>query len=209
MQVRELKITCSNEDEAHKLAQLILENVKLCELSLSIKDNTIRVTLMGLKPEIKSAIIKIRELKRELALEKASGRIALSSVDIAKRIRATAPLEPIAIVLARQGYDAKVLKGGILETNAPLEKVLSIASAIATAIQELKFKARGQSTKKFIAAACAATGASTEEVIDVALKLELLKEDEDGKLVVTKEWRQALNTLLNMYGPVGVQGVER
>ncbi len=193
---REYYIPC-RKDECIKLVELIRENISLPEAVIEVEEHGIRIRLYGYKTDIKNSwnrIKRVLKIYRESILKTPLG-YKYSIESIVASIRKTFPPQILAKVLEKKGYTAKYSEGYI-ETNASREEVEEIANRIADVIQEIRFDAPSTTTKYFIATASVVEDKDPREVIDEAIELGLLYRDEDDKVRLRLEWRQALDKYL-------------
>ncbi len=174
------------------------------------KDGRLRIMLVGVEADVKESWFRIKNVVAELwELYNLSKRGEVSIEAIVREIRRTFPPQALVEALRLRGYNADLLEGNVLRTNAPLDVVLELASRIAEILDEVKFDVKGTAAKRVVAAVAAAFDVSPFEVIEIGRRADVFEEGEDGKIVLKREWRQAIRRLaivLRAGGQIGEAG---
>ncbi len=183
--------------DLEKLNERIREALRVPYAEIHIdKDGRLRIMLVGIEADVRESWFRIKNAISELwELYNLSKKGEVSIDAIVKEVRRTFPPQALVEALKLRGYEAELLEGNILRTNAPLSVVLELASRIAEVIDEVKFDVKGTAAKRVVAAVAAAFDIPPFEVLEVGKKADVFQEDEDGKLALKREWRQAIRRL--------------
>ncbi len=194
--------------DAEKLNERLKEAIRTPYAEIKVeKDGRLRILLVGVEADVKESWFRIRNVVSELwELYNLAKRGEVSVEAIVKEVRRTFPPQALVEALKLRGYRAELLEGNVLRTNAPPEVILSLATRIAEVIDEVKFDVRGTAAKRVVAAVAAAFDLSPQQVIEVGLKADVFTEDEDGKIVLKREWRQAIRRLSVVFAAGGGVG---
>ncbi|AEM38050.1 protein of unknown function DUF2067 [Pyrolobus fumarii 1A] len=191
-----------------KLNERLREAIRVPYAEIEVeKDGRLRIMLVGVEADVKDSWYRIKNVVAELwDLYNLSKKGEVSVDAIVKEIRRTFPPQALVEALSLRGYRAELLEGNVIRTNAPLDVVLSLASRIAEVLEEIKFDVRGTAAKRVVAAVAAAFDVVPQEVIEVGLKADVFEHDEEGKIVLKREWRQAIRRLGVVFRAGGLVG---
>ena len=191
--------------DVDKLNERLREAIRTPYAEIKVeKDGRLRIALVGVEADVKESWYRIRSVVSELwELYNLSKRGEVSIDAIVREVRRTFPPQALVEALKLRGYKAELLEGNILRTNAPLDIVLGLASRIAEVLDEIKFDVRGTAAKRVVAAVAAAFDLPPSRVIEVGLRADVFSEDEDGKIILKREWRQAIRRLSVVFAAGG------
>ena len=194
--------------DAERLNERLREAIRVPYAEVRIeKDGRLRIILVGVEADVKESWFRIKNVISELwELYNLSKKGEVSIDAIVKEVRKTFPPQPLVQALRLRGYKAELLEGNILRTNAPLDVVLSLAARITEVMEEVKFDVKGSAAKRVVAAVSAAYDLPPSRVIEVGLRADVFAEDEDGKIVLKREWRQAIRRLSVVFAAGGEGG---
>ena len=198
MHRKTITITLPSEDSQEEFITTLLDKAALHSILIKRKGRKLFITISGTYSEIKMVQALIKELVKDILSREGvrRGLKVFSEKDIIRLIRRTVSLEVLCIVLKELGYETKYNEvEKTIETNAQEEIVRSTAERIVKAIDELKFKTTSTSVKRYLSVLYAITGIDLEDIIARSLDLGLLKE-ENNKLYMNKEWRNAVKEYL-------------
>ena len=164
-----------------------------------IEGDTIKLQIYGSKVSISLTLRKIRELLREYSTPETPRGGRRVSLRLLARTAGTAlPPDVLVEVLKLQGYRARVTEDGYLETDAEWEDLTAVASLLGEAIRRLSHYPASRTAKKLLFAALTLDPSlGPERVVDEGLALGVLWEDDEGKIHVRGDWREALKKLLD------------
>jgi len=168
----------------------VSEALKSYGAVVRVKGWSLEVDVYGDNTMIRDSWIRLREVLSDYGSSQ-SPRINLRR--LSRDARIAVPVDVLVEVLKLMGYNAEEDDDGI-KTDADYEEVLTFASMIRNALEELRLIPAARRAKHLIAALSASTGARVEDVISTGLNAGILRDDE-GKLLVKKDWRQALREL--------------
>ena len=194
--------------DAEKLNERLKEAIRTPYAEIRVeKDGRLRIVLVGVEADVKESWFRIRNVVSELwELYNLSKKGEVSIDAIVREIRRTFPPQALVEALRLRGYQAELLEGNVLRTNAPLDVLLSLASRIAEVLEEIKFDVRGTAAKRVVAAVAAAFDLPPHHVIEIGMKADVFAEDEDGKVILKREWRQAIRRLAVVFAAGGEVG---
>ena len=197
---RFFQISCKGE-ECLKLAELIREKAPAVEyMDIEIREDALRITMYGYKTDIKNAWEYIRRLVSSYRSSIITTRHGLRRIKIEYLVEKTSrTFPPILLVeiLKYKGYKAILsdYKDEII-TDAEPKVLEELAVKIFDVINKIRFDVRGTVAKYYVAATSIILGVEPEQVIEKGILYGHLYRDEDGKIRIKKEWRQALAELL-------------
>ncbi|NOZ31074.1 MAG: DUF2067 domain-containing protein [Crenarchaeota archaeon] len=165
---------------------------------IKMKGDQLRVEVYGGEVLAKRTQLGIRKVLDEFTTPRApkKGYTRLGRRAIFREAGVAIPLDVLELVLSHLGYDARV-EDDELVTRAPVDVVFTFAQEIARVLGELATLEATRTAKKFFMAVGAVTGANVLEMIDWGFETETLEEDDEGKLYVTVDWREAVKRVLS------------
>lgn len=182
-----------------KLYEKLAQAIKAPYAEIRVKGGKVYVEVVGTGYEVREAWVRLRNALRdlwELSRAETEGRIAVDA--LAREAGRTFPPEALVYALRLRGYRASLERGEeglVVATNAPLEEAVSLARAVAEAVEAVRFTVRGTAARRAVAALAAGLGLPPDEVVAAGLEEGVFAEDEDGKAVLRMEWRRAVSRL--------------
>ena len=143
---------------------------------------------------IRDSWIRLKNLLREYSVESGAGYRAKR---LFRDIGLAIPLDALAEALKIKGYKASSDSEAIY-TTAPYDEVVTVATLIKEALESLKEIRASRTAKRLIVSAYAVTGLSVYDIITRGIELGLLEEDPEGKILIKKDWREALRDLVKV-----------
>lgn len=162
---------------------------------MKFKDGYLRVEVYGGEVLARRTKEGIKKVLREFRAAPKRGTLRVTRQAIYREAGVAIPLDVLDIVLRLQGYDTRI-EGDEVYTNAPEETVYESARLIAEYLREAGSLYATRTAKRLVIAAGALTGASILELIDAGLESGVLEEDDEGKLLVPGDWREAVKKLV-------------
>ncbi|MEM1644547.1 MAG: DUF2067 family protein [Ignisphaera sp.] len=186
---------CPNTSICLEILQKIDEELSLdADLYAEFKLNKLVFKIMGLEPNVQSAMAKLREFLALYTSSKASPRRGIDANVIAKHIKRTIPLDVLAVVVKKNlGVSAEV-RGSTIYVDTDLETLLDIARKVAESYQRIESMSLPSSLKKLLTAAEAIYNVDYREVLDLLRDAQLVSEDNELKI----PWIQAITELENL-----------
>ncbi len=196
---RIFKITLESKDVVEEFVNRLLQELKIDQARIDVKGNTVTIVLYGTKDIIAYNWQIVRSIAKEVTyfkeLEKAGLKKYVHSI-LQKHVGKTFPLDSLGEVLKAKGYFVR-LEENTLVSDAPLEVVAHYAKIIGEVLQNLRTHTRSSSTKKFLATLAAILETDNiDEVKKLGFEKGVLVENEIGHVILTVEWKQALNKIL-------------
>jgi len=196
---RVFKITLKDKDSVEEFVNRLLQELKIDQSKIDVRGNTVTITLYGTKDIIAYNWQIVRNLAKEItylkSLEKAKLKKYVHNI-LQKHAETTFPLDSLSEVLKAKGYIVR-LEENTLVSDAPLDIVVHYAKILGKALQNLRTYTRSSSTKKFLATLAAILETEDlDEVKRLGLEEGVLVENEIGHVILTVEWKQALNKIL-------------
>lgn len=190
-----LTFICPNTDLCLEILQKIEEELSLeADIYAELKFNKLVFTVIGLEPNVQSAIIKLREFLALYALRKADPKHGIDSNTITKYLKRTIPLDVLAIVIRENlGIPAEV-RGSIIYADTDLDSFLSVAKKVAEAHKKVEQIPLPSNLKKLLIAAMATYNLDHREIMDILRNAQLINEYNELK----KPWPQILEELENL-----------
>ena len=196
---RVFKITLKDKDSVEEFVNRLLQELKIDQSKINVKGNTVTITLYGTKDIIAYNWQIVRNLAKEITYLKSLEKVKLKKYVhniLQKHAKTTFPLDSLSEVLKAKGYIVR-LEENTLVSDAPLDIVVHYAKILGNALQNLRTYARSPSTKKFLATLAAILETEDlDEVKRLGLEEGVLVENEIGHVILTVEWKQALNKIL-------------
>ena len=196
---RVFKITLKDKDSVEEFVNRLLQELKIDQSKINVKGNTVTITLYGTKDIIAYNWQIVRNLAKEITYLKSLEKVKLKKYVhniLQKHAETTFPLDSLSEVLKAKGYIVR-LEENTLVSDAPLDIVVHYAKILGKALQNLRTYTRSPSTKKFLATLAAILETEDlDEVKRLGLEEGVLVENEIGHVILTVEWKQALNKIL-------------
>ena len=196
---RVFKITLKDKDSVEEFVNRLLQELKIDQSKINVKGNTVTITLYGTKDIIAYNWQIVRNLAKEITYLKSLEKVKLKKYVhniLQKHAKTTFPLDSLSEVLKAKGYIVR-LEENTLVSDAPLDIIVHYAKILGKALQNLRTYTRSPSTKKFLATLAAILETEDlDEVKRLGLEEGVLVENEIGHVILTVEWKQALNKIL-------------
>lgn len=196
---RVFKITLKDKDSVEEFVNRLLQELKIDQSKINVKGNTVTITLYGTKDIIAYNWQIVRNLAKEITYLKSLEKVKLKKYVhniLQKHAETTFPLDSLSEVLKAKGYIVR-LEENTLVSDAPLDIIVHYAKILGKALQNLRTYTRSPSTKKFLATLAAILETEDlDEVKRLGLEEGVLVENEIGHVILTVEWKQALNKIL-------------
>ncbi len=162
---------------------------------MKFKDGYLRIEVYGGEVLARRAKEGIKKVLQEFKAEPKRGTLRVTRQSIYREAGVAIPLDVLEIVLRLQGYDTRT-EGDEVYTSAPSGTIFDAARLIAEYLREAGNLYATRTAKRLVIAAGALTGASILEIIDAGLESGVLEEDDEGKLLVPGDWREAVKKLV-------------
>ncbi|MCS7364665.1 MAG: DUF2067 domain-containing protein [archaeon GB-1867-035] len=195
---RVFKISVSGEDDLLKLLELICNRLSFVDYNISSRPGFIKVVVRGSHEDVKYAADVIKELTLSVRRKSrliAGGFNVFSVREISKMAGMAISLDLLAEALRLKGFKCRVVRNSI-ETNASEDVVSNVLRLMSSAYLDLRFETKSSSVKRLLVLASSVTGVDLWSVVEVARELEFISRDDEGRLVLLREWRDALKRLL-------------
>lgn len=151
-----------------RFLQRVSSVLKVPEASFRVeRGGVLRVEVKGPRAEIREAMARVRSVVSEFTVIDAGGSKIYNVKWIASVAGGPVPLDVLVEALKAKGYTASAT-GESLETRAPRETVVELASLVREAYESLKEPLYSRAFRKAIALAHALTGKPVSKLIDVA-----------------------------------------
>jgi len=183
-----------------RLSKAIMSDVAI----MRVTGDKIRIEVYGGETLAKRTMVRVRSLLREYSTPspKRGGRVIRAGL-INKEAGVAVPLDVLVEALRVLGWEARQVPEGV-ETRAPPDEVLALASSIAAALKEAALLHATRTAKKLVVAVAALTGESVPRAVARALAAGALEEDDEGRLHAAGDWREWVKRLA---GPPRGEGV--
>jgi hypothetical protein len=195
-----IRIPKSASGDVEKFLERLSEAIKSYGGAIRLEDNeSVRVEIYGDGSMIRDSWIRIRNLLKEYrSLEVGRGLKGYSLKRIYKEVGLAVPSDVLVEALRVKGYKAES-DGENIISDADLDTIISLASEIKRAIEDLRFVQATRTAKKLIAAVSATTGRPVDDVIEKGIETGFLSEEEtSGKISVISPWREVIRELVRV-----------
>lgn len=195
---RTFTYNCINTEQCLEILEKIDELSLEVDMHVEFKPNKLVFKLIGLEPNVQSAMAKIRNFLSLYNSSKIDPRKGISSDIIAKHIKKTIPLDVLVIVIRKTlGIYAEV-RGINIYVDTDLDTVLTISKKIAEAQQKIEQLPLANALKKLLVAAMAIYNISHIEILEILHNMQYL--NEENELIapwtnVLEELDKVLNTI--------------
>lgn len=195
---RVFKISVLSEDDLLELLDLICNRLSFVDYNITSRPGFVKIVVRGSHEEVKYAADVIKELTlsvRRKSRLTVGGFNVFSVREISKMAGMAISLDLLAEALRLRNFRCRIVKNSI-ETDASEDVVSSVLRLMSSAYLDLRFETKSSSVKRLLVLASSVTGADLWSVVEVARGLEFISRDEEGRLVLLREWRGALKRLL-------------
>lgn len=195
---RVFKISVSDEEDLLRVLESLCSRLSFVDYNVSSKPGFIKIIVRGSHEDVEHASEIIREVafsvKRKSKLG-AGGINVFYARDISRMAGMAISLDLLAEALRLRGFKCRIIRNAI-ETNASEDVVGDVLKLMSSAYADLRFETKSNSVKRLLVLASSVTGVDLWSVVEVARELEFISRDEEGRLVLHREWRDALRRLL-------------
>ncbi len=196
---RSFYIKCHG-DECLKLAELIRDKTPVIEsMNITIESSGLRIDMYGYKSDVRNAWMHIKRLVSayKSAIVERRGLREISIDFLVERIGRTFPPRLLEFVIKRKGHKAHIEEDRII-TDADLDEIFDMIKKIIEVLDEIRFSVKGTACKYFIVASTLLANKSYQLIIEGGLRADILDKDEDGRIILKKEWRSAVDHILKV-----------
>lgn len=192
-------------EEAVEFVAFVKEKLKGVDMDIVLKQNKVRVVLLGTREEIELASSALKREYRywRLSSKRKPGglyRHSLSIVLSRAKLASSIPVNSIAEVLRLLGYRAE-LREGFVETDAELDRVVEVAEKLSRVYKELLSERLTPMARRLVAALMASYPVGLEEVMRVCLEEGVLYADEkSSRISLVVEYDAALEKAAKRLG---------
>jgi len=194
---RSFYIKCHG-DECLKLAELIRDKAPAVEsMNITIEPSGLRIDMYGYKSDVRNAWIYIKRLVSayKSAIVEKRGLREISINFLVEKIGRIFPPRLLEFVVKKKGHKARI-EGDRIITDADLDEIIDMTKKIIEVLDEIRFSVRGTACKYFIVASALTANKSYQAIIEEGLRTHILGKDEDGRIILKKEWRSAVDQIL-------------
>ncbi len=168
-----------------------------------LEGDKLKLYLYGSRLAAERTVLNVRKLIKEYSTPRRGRSRAFSLRLLAREAKTAIPGDVLVEALKLLGYDAR-LEGDSIETNAPEDAVYGLAAAIGGSFWDMRLLDATRTAKKLLAGIMALIPRlSLGDAVREAEELGVLVEDEEYKLRVAGDWREALKIL---YSKLGMRG---
>lgn len=188
---------CPSVDLCLEILQKIDEELSLeANIFAELKLNKLVFKVIGLEPNVQSAMFKLKEFLSTYVLLKADPRHGIDVNTIAKYLKKTIPLDVLAIAIEKSLGVLVTIRGSMIYADTDLDTFLSIARKVAEAQKKIEQMALPNNVKKLLVAAIAIYNIDYFEVLETLRKAQLINDNHELK----KPWQQVLDELDSLLG---------
>jgi len=163
---------------------------------MRMQGDKIRIEIYGSEALAAMTAANLKRLLREFRVKRRGSReTRVSRAALTRAAGVAVPVDVLVEVLRVLGYRGDV-EGDDLVTNAEPETIMDLAASLGHAIRETQMLDATRTAKKLVLAGMIAAGLDQLEVIERAMEVGVLDEDDEGKLFVRGDWREALKRLI-------------
>ncbi len=197
---KELVLPVSNKVERIKLIEEISERIKFLDLFIEARQGQIKITTRGTKEKIRMAFSEIKEIQKQVKGALYKDREGLFSYDLSylsRKTRITVSYDLLAQYLSLSGFEVKRTFDS-LKTDASIEQIAEMSRNLTTSINAIRGIIRPKNVTNLIAVIAAVMHSNPFDVLEVAIKNNLIEEKE-GKHLFRKDPDEVLNFLLGQH----------
>ncbi len=166
---------------------------------MRLQGDKLRIEIYGGEALAAMTLANIKRLLEEYRVrQKRPGETRVSRAALNKAAGVAVPLDVLVEALKASGYRAWQDDNGDLVSNADPDTVLGLASAIGAALRDTQLLEATRTAKKLVVATMALAGVDQVRAIDAGMEAGVLDEDDEGKLYVRGDWREALKKVLEV-----------
>ncbi|MEM0371699.1 MAG: DUF2067 family protein [Ignisphaera sp.] len=193
---RSFSYSCNSVSQCLEILEKIDEELSLeADLQIEMRSNKLIIKVIGLEPNVVSAITKIRDFLSMYGSPKHDPRRGISSEIIVRYTKRMIPLDVLAYVLKKEfDIDAEV-NGSLIYADTDLDTVITVAKKVAEVQQKIESMSYSSSLKKLLIAAVAIYNTSHVEIIEALQSLGYLNEKNELRI----PWLQALEELDDIF----------
>ncbi len=198
---RSFYIKC-HSDECLKLAELIRDKAPAVEsMNITIEQSGLRIDMYGYKSDVRNAWIYIKRLVSayKSAIVEKRGLREISIDFLVEKVGRTFPPRLLEFIVRKKGHKARV-EGDRIITDADLDEIIDTIKRIVEVLDKIRFSVKGTACKYFIVASALLADKSYQAIIEEGLRAHILDKDEDGRIILKKEWRSAVDQILKVLG---------
>lgn len=189
---RSFSYNCDNISKCLDILEKLDEELSLeADLQVEMKSNKLIFRIIGLEPNVISAIAKIRDFLSTYGSPKHDPRRGISSEVIAKHIKKTVPLDVLAHILENDLEIDVEVKGSVIYADTDLDTIVTVARKIAEIQQKIEPMPYSSSLKKLLIAAIAIYNTNHVEILETLQNLGCINEKNE----LTIPWIKALEEL--------------
>ena len=196
---RSFYIKCHG-DECLKLVELIRDKAPVVEsMNITIESSGLRIDMYGYKSDVRNAWIYIKRLVSayKSAIVEKRGLREISINFLVEKVGRTFPPRLLEFVVKKKGHKARI-EGDRIITDADLDEIIDMIKKIIEVLDEIRFSVRGTACKYFIVASALLANKSYQAIIEEGLRVHILDKDEDGRIILKKEWCSAVDQILKV-----------
>lgn len=179
---RRIVLKFRNAREAVDFVDLLTRRVKMGELIISVRSNTVELRIRGDK---ESSDIMLAEALKIYGVFKArnGGSMDLSVLISMAQPAHSVPFDVVTAILNEEGYYSE-LSGIKLRTQAPLDEVINVIRSVAFMYASMANLSITQNAKKIIATHSRINGLDIAKTMQVLSSMGILREYRNGESTV-------------------------
>jgi len=179
---RRVVLKFRNAREAVDFVDLLTRRVKMGELIISVRSNTVELRIRGDK---ESSDIMLAEALKIYGVFKArnGGSMDLSVLISMAQPAHSVPFDVVTAILNEEGYYSE-LSGIKLRTQAPLDEVINVIRSVAFMYASMANLSITQNAKKIIATHSRINGLDIAKTMQVLSSMGILREYRNGESTV-------------------------
>ena len=179
---RRVVLKFRNAREAVDFVDLLTRRVKMGELIISVRSNTVELRIRGDK---ESSDIMLAEALKIYGVFKArnGGSMDLSVLISMAQPAHSVPFDVVTAILNEEGYYSE-LSGIRLRTQAPLDEVINVIRSVAFMYASMANLSITQNAKKIIATHSRINGLDIAKTMQVLSSMGILREYRNGESTV-------------------------
>lgn len=179
---RRIVLKFRNAREAVDFVDLLTRRVKMGELIISVRSNTVELRIRGDK---ESSDIMLAEALKIYGVFKArnGGSMDLSVLISMAQPTHSVPFDVVTAILNEEGYYSE-LSGIKLRTQAPLDEVINVIRSVAFMYASMANLSITQNAKKIIATHSRINGLDIAKTMQVLSSMGILREYRNGESTV-------------------------
>lgn len=185
--VKTLTYSCPNMSLCLEILEKVDEELSLeADLHAELKLDKLVFRIVGLEPNVQSAMARLREFLEVYASPKADPRKGVRADVIARYVKKSLPLDVLAVVVKKSLGVSAEFRGSTVYADVDLDTLLTVAKKVAEIHQRVEHANLSTGLKKLVVATMAIYNIDYNRVLEVLRDMQYLGENNELKAPWTR-----------------------